>query len=62
MPMFVGMKLARAEFIVETELPNPHIIVVKVTNASAPPGTVCGQTPLPGTRIAPGSQITLEVS
>lgn len=59
MPMVVGMKAAAAESILLRA--GLSIEVVRV-NAPVPPGTVVAQNPPAGTRVAPGSQVTLHVS
>lgn len=58
-PLVVGLKLAGAESILLQA--GLSVTVVRV-NASAPPGIVVLQNPVAGTPVAPGSQITLEVS
>ena len=61
MPLVVGMQEAAAVNILQAALSNPQINIVRV-RTSTPPGTVVAQTPVAGTRVAPGSVITVEVS
>lgn len=61
MPAFEGFTLGEAE----TRANTAGLKVVKVTprpGASAAPGTVVGQTPIPGARIEAGGEIELQVA
>lgn len=61
MPALEGVTLAEAE----TRANTAGLKVVKVTpwpGASAAPGTVVGQTPIPGVRIETGGEIELQVA
>lgn len=61
MPALEGLTLAEAE----TRASGAGLKVVKVSpwpGASAAPGTVVGQTPIPGVRIETGGEIELQVA
>jgi hypothetical protein len=60
-PSTVGLSVQQAVATLRSAIRASHI-VIRQAPASLPAGTVVAQSPVAGTRFAPGSQITLTVS